>query len=406
MKILVLNSGSSSQKTALFDLGPDANDPVPPLWEGKLEWDGEQEQLAIKNTQGKELRQTKQAPSGQRPASVATMLNHLWSGPTAVLESASEIQVVGHRVVHGGPKLTAPTRIDDSVKREIADLSAIAPLHNRVALEGIELIEKLLPETPQIAVFDTGFHRTLPTEAKIYPGPYDWYERGIRRYGFHGINHEYCAHRAAHLLKRDLSALKIVTCHLGNGCSLAAIDGGRSVDTTMGFTPLEGLMMGTRCGSIDPGIVTYLMRVEHAGYYDLDSALNRRSGLLGISGVSSDMRDVLDATRKGNERAKLAFDIFVHRLVVEIGAMAASLGGLDVLVFTAGIGENSPEVRAAACRKLAFLGVKIDDSRNSPANPDLEISDSDSKIGVLVIRAQEDWAIARDCARLSLANFR
>jgi acetate kinase len=407
MKILVLNSGSSSQKSALFDLGPDiSDDPVPPLWEGKLEWDGEQEQLAIKNTQGKELRQTKQTPSGQRPTSIATMLQNLWDGPTAVLKSASEIQVVGHRVVHGGSKLTAPTTIDDSVKREIADLSAIAPLHNRVALEGIELIEKLIPGTRQIAVFDTGFHRTLPPEAKIYPGPYEWYERSIRRYGFHGINHEYCAHRTAQLLKRDLSTLKIVTCHLGNGCSLAAIDGGKSVDTTMGFTPLEGLMMGTRCGSIDPGIVTYLMRVEHAGYYELDRALNRRSGLLGISGVSSDMRDVIDAMRKGNERAKLAFDIFVHRLVVEIGAMAASLGGLDVLVFSAGIGENSPEVRAASCAKLAFLGVEVDDSKNSTAKLDVEISPPDSKVRVLVIHAQEDWSIARECARLNFAKAR
>jgi acetate kinase len=199
-------------------------------------------------------------------------------------------------------------------------------------------------------------------------------------------------------LKRDLSTLKIVTCHLGNGCSLAAIDAGKSVDTTMGFTPLEGLMMGTRCGSIDPGIVTYLMRVEQAGYYELDRALNRRSGLLGISGVSNDMRDVIDAMSKGNERAKLALDIFVHRLVLEIGAMAASVGGLDVLVFTAGIGENSHEVRGATCNKLKFLGVKLDDAKNSRAKPDIEISASDSKVRVLVIRAQEDWAIARQCA--------
>src|SRR5579864_1955098 len=402
MKILVLNSGSSSQKSALFDLGPDiSDDPVPPLWEGKLEWDGEQEQLAIKNASGKDLRQTKQTPSGQRPSSVAAMLQNLWDGPTAALKSAGEIQVVGHRVVHGGSKLTAPAVIDDSVKREIADLSAIAPLHNRVALEGIELIEKLLPDTRQIAVFDTGFHRTLPPEAKVYPGPYDWYERGIRRYGFHGINHEYCAHRAGQLLKRDLSTLKIVTCHLGNGCSLAAIDGGTSVNTTMGFTPLEGLMMGTRCGSIDPGIVTYLMRVENAGYYELDQALNRRSGLLGISGVSSDMRDVIEAMRKDNERAKLAFDIFVHRLVLEIGAMAASVGGLDVLVFTAGIGENSPEVRGATCAKLEFLGVKLDDATNSTVRPDVGISAPESKVRVLVIRAQEDWAIARECERMT-----
>src|SRR5579864_9833576 len=300
MKILVLNSGSSSQKSALFELGPeDSDDPVPPLWEGKLDWDGEQERLSISNAQGKKLRQERKTPPEKRTASVQSMLQKLWQGPAAVLRSKEEIAIVGHRIVHGGAKLTQPVVIDSAVKREIADLSAIAPLHNRVALEGIELIERLLPGTRQISVFDTGFHRTLPLEAKIYPGPYDWYERGIRRYGFHGINHEYCAHRAGQLLRRDLSTLKIVTCHLGNGCSLAAIDGGTSVNTTMGFTPLEGLMMGTRCGSIDPGIVTYLMRVENAGYYELDSALNRHSGLLGISGVSSDMRDVLDAVRTG-----------------------------------------------------------------------------------------------------------
>jgi acetate kinase len=399
MKILVLNSGSSSQKTALFEFGSEtSDDPVPPLWEGKLEWDGEQEELTIRNAQGKELREKKDTPPDKRPAAVEALIHNLWSGPTAVLESANEIAIVGHRIVHGGPNLTKPAVIDSSVKREIADLSAIAPLHNRVGLEGIELIERLLPGTRQIAVFDTGFHRTLPQEAKIYPGPYEWYERGIRRYGFHGINHEYCAHRAARLLESDISKLKILTCHLGNGCSLAAIDAGKSVDTTMGFTPLEGLMMGTRCGSIDPGIVTYLMRVEQAGYYELDRALNRRSGLLGISGVSSDMRDVIEAMSKGSERAKLAFDIFVHRLVLEIGAMAASVGGLDVLVFTAGIGENSPEVRGVTCDNLEFLGVKLDDAKNSRAKPDIEISASDSKVRVLVIRAQEDWAIARQCA--------
>jgi acetate kinase len=396
-----LNSGSSSQKTALFELGPDsAGDPVPPLWEGKLEWDGDKEELHIRNHSGKEIRHV--AEAGVHRAALEGMLQNLWDGPTAALKSSDEIQAVGHRIVHGGPKLTRPARITPEVKRDIEDVASIAPLHNQAGLQGIELAEKLLPDAPQIAVFDTGFHRTLPPEAFIYPIPYDWYEKsGIRRYGFHGINHEYCAHRTAQLLKRNLTELKIITCHLGNGCSLAAIDGGKSVNTTMGFTPLEGLMMGTRCGSIDPGILTYLMRVENAGYYELDSALNRRSGLLGISGVSSDMRDLLDAMRKGNERAQLAFDIFVHRLVVEIGAMAASLGGLDALVFTAGIGENSPEVRAAACAKLAFLGVEVDDSKNSNAKPDAEISAPESKVRVLVIRAQEDWSIARECARLS-----
>jgi acetate kinase len=402
MKILVLNSGSSSQKTALFELQPGgAVDPVAPLWEGKLDWDGEQERLTISSAPGGKLREEKKIDPEKRERSVEAMLQNLWTGTTAVLGAKDAIKVVGHRVVHGGPKLTQPVLIGSAVKREIAELSAIAPLHNRPALEGIELIEKLLPGTRQIAVFDTGFHRSLPVEARIYPGPYDWYEQGIERYGFHGINHQYCARRAATLLEREISSLKIITCHLGNGCSLAAVKSGISIDTTMGFTPLEGLMMGTRSGSIDPGILTYFMRAKAAGSYELDRMLNRRSGLLGISGLSGDMREVIEAMRKGNERAKLAFDIFVHRLVSEIGAMAAALGGVDVLVFSAGIGENSADVRAAACAKLKFLGVRLDESKNRVAKPDVDISASESMVCVLVIRAQEDWSIASECVRLS-----
>jgi acetate kinase len=321
-----------------------------------------------------------------------------------VLSSRAEIDNVGHRIVHGGPKLSEPARITPEVKQAIADVSAIAPLHNQAGLQGIELIEKMLPDTPQTAVFDTGFHRTLSLEAKVYPLPYEWYERGgIRRYGFHGINHQYCAHRATRMLQRDVASLKIVTCHLGNGCSLCAIDAGKSVDTTMGFTPLEGLMMGTRSGSVDPGILIHLMRgnARDVKADSLDHALNHQSGLLGVSGVSSDMRDVLEAARKGHQRATLAFDIFVHRLAAGIGAMAASLGGLDALVFTAGIGENSPEVRRATCDKLGFIEIQLDDTKNSAAKPDLDISGPGSRVRVLVIRAQEDWAIARECARLA-----
>jgi acetate kinase len=398
MKILVLNSGSSSQKSALFELKRDASDdPVPPLWQGKLQWDGDKEDLYIRNQSGQELRRTGKA--GVHRAAVAAMLENLWSGKTAVLKSRDEIQAVGHRIVHGGPQLTAPVRITAEVRREIEAVSSIAPLHNQAGVEGIELIERLLPDIPQIAVFDTGFHRTLPPEAYVYPIPYDFYEPdGIRRFGFHGINHEYCAHSAARILERDLSTLKIVTCHLGNGCSLCAIDDGESVDTTMGFTPLEGLMMGTRSGSIDPGIITHLLRTGQIKPNELDKLLNHDSGLLGVSGISSDMRDVLEAMRRGNKRANLAFDIFVHRLRKEIAAMAASLGGLEVLVFTAGIGENSPEVRSVVCEQLAFLGIKLDPTRNLSAQLDRDISAADSSIRVLVVEAQEDWAIARECA--------
>lgn len=402
MKILVLNSGSSTQKSAFFDIDVKSSaEPIAPLWEGKLEWDDNHEVLSIKNSAGRRIRTDSETSSHDRQASVEKLLRNLWSGPTAVLQSASEIQYAGHRIVHGGPKLTQPAIVTLEVKRAIANLSAIAPLHNQAGLDGIALLEKLLPSIPQVAVFDTGFHRTLPAAAKTYAGPYHWYEQGIRRFGFHGINHEYCANRVTQLLGRDPKELKVISCHLGNGCSLAAIDGGKSVDTTMGFTPLEGLMMGTRTGSIDPGILTHLLRTKYADARDLDEILNHKGGLLGISGFSSDMRDILEAMRNGNERAKLAFDIFVHRLCSEIGAMAASLGGVDVLVFTAGIGENSAEVRAAACTQLKFLGIEVDRAKNATPKPDAPISSPTSKVHVLVIRAQEDWTIARECVRMS-----
>ena len=403
MKILVLNSGSSTQKSALFDLGSDSSpNPVAPAWEGKLEWDGEKETLTVQKADEKKISQEAIVQADDRKASLKKLLQKLWQPPAQVIRDFSEIQVIGHRIVHGGPRLSQPVIITREVKEAIADVSAIAPLHNVAGLQGIELAEKLFPEVPQVAVFDTGFHRTLPLAAKVYPGPYEWFERGIRRYGFHGINHEYCAHRAAHILKRKLASLRIISCHLGNGCSLAAIDGGKSVDTTMGFTPLEGIMMGTRSGSVDPGILIHLMRTgEDTDPKDLDETLNRRSGLLGVSRVSADMRDVLEAAGKGNERAKLAVDIFVHRLQAGIAAMAASLGGVDVIVFTAGIGENAASVRRDACAKLGFLGVQLDEKKNSSANPDAEISTSNSAVRVLVIRAQEDWSIARECVRLS-----
>jgi acetate kinase len=402
MKILVLNSGSSTQKSALFDLGPGPfTDAVAPLWEGKVEWTGITETFTVRNSNGQKF-STKSDISGKnRSDSVEDLIVHLWRGPTAVLNSPEEISVAGHRIVHGGAKLKQPVVIDTAVKQAIADVSEIAPLHNKAGLEGIELIDKLLPGAPQVAVFDTGFHSTLPQHAVVYPVPYEWYKRGIRRFGFHGINHQYCANRAARILGRDVSSLKIITCHLGNGCSLAAVDGGRSVDTSMGFTPLEGLMMGTRSGSVDPGILIHVMMANPGlRAKDLDQNLNHESGLLGVSGVSSDMRNILQAVRSGNQRAQLAFDMFVHRLRQGIGAMAASLGQVDVLVFTAGIGENSPEVREATCANLGFLGVALDVTKNSSAKPDTEISSSASCIRVLVIAAQEDWAIAGECVRL------
>jgi len=405
MKILVLNSGSSSQKSCLYDIGNTLPEhPPAPTWEGEIEWDGDHAEIHAQNSQGAQLKDHVKLAS--RSDAIQCLLDTLWSGKLRVLSAPSEIDVVGHRVVHGGKSLQEATAITPEVKSAIASMSVFAPLHNRAELEGIKIIEKRIGTVLQVAVFDTGFHSRLPEPTAVYPGPYEWLAQGIRRYGFHGINHQYCAERTAQLLARDLRSLKLVTCHLGNGCSLAAIREGRSIDTTMGFTPLEGLMMGTRSGSVDPGIMTYLMRSSGFTGQQLDEMLNTRSGLLGISGISGDMRQIVAAMKEGHPRAKLAFEMFVHRLQGGIGAMIAALGGIDALVFTAGIGENSPEVRAAACANFGFLGLKLDAAKNAQSSADQYISVSESPVRVLIVRAQEDWAIARDCWRLISARSR
>jgi acetate kinase len=400
MKILVLNSGSSSQKSCLYELGASLPDsPLTPLWEAKIEWGDKGATLKVRTSSGKK-RDEKLNPA-KRTEAIAQLLQALVSGETQVLAKLSEVDVVGHRVVNGGREFTKPTLITPRVTAAIEKMAAFAPLHNRAELEGIAQIEKLCRSVRQVAVFDTGFHATLPDEVAVYPGPYEWVERGIRKFGFHGINHQYCAGRAAQLLKRNLADLKLVTCHLGNGCSLAAIRGGASIETTMGFTPLDGLMMGTRSGSVDPGILTYLMRQDGLDGKTLDDMLNEKSGLLGISGVSSDMREIVAAMKEGNARAKLAFDIFVHRLRSGIGSMIAALNGIDVLVFTAGIGENSAGVRTGACAELGFVGLAIDAAKNSLSPKETDISTAGSAVRVLVLAAQEDWAIACECWKLA-----
>lgn len=378
--------------------------PTAPAWEGKIEWNGDHADIQAQNSQGAQMKDRLKVVS--RSDAIDHLLDTLWNGKLRVISAPSEIDVVGHRVVHGGKSLQEATAITPEVKSAITRMSVFAPLHNRAELEGIKIVEKRIGAVLQVAVFDTGFHSQLPEPAAVYPGPYEWLAQGIRRYGFHGINHQYCAERTAQLLGRDLRSLKLVTCHLGNGCSLAAIREGRSIDTTMGFTPLEGLMMGTRSGSVDPGILTYLVRQGHCTGQQLDDLLNSKSGLWGISGISSDMRQIVAAMKDGHPRAKLAFEIFVHRLQSGIGAMMAVLGGIDALVFSAGIGENSPEVRAGACANLGFLGLKLDPAKNTQSAVDQEISLSDSSIHVFIVRAQEDWAIARDCWKLASARIR
>lgn len=403
MYVLVLNAGSSSQKCNLYDLGAALPDPAPePVWEGKIDWGRGRAELRVRaagRTTEEEL------PLRERAEFIGHLLQSIWSGPTRVVTSPEAIAMIGHRVVHGGDRYVQPVLVTGEVEQAIDEFSAFAPVHNPANLEGIRACRRLFPKARQVAVFDTAFHQTMPPEACVYPGPYAWWERGIRRYGFHGISHEYAAQRAAVVLGRPLTELRLITCHLGNGCSLAAVARGKSVDTTMGFTPLEGLMMGNRSGSVDPGILLHLLRhgagsIGAGSIDELDATLNHRSGLLGVSGVSEDMREVLQAAGKGHARAQLALDIYVHRLRQGIAAMAASLGGADALVFTGGVGENAAVIRARACDGLRFLGLRLDADANQANTPDCNVAAPDSSMAVLVIAAQEDWAIASATWRL------
>jgi len=401
MKILVLNAGSSSQKSCLYELNDVLPDrPLQPLWSAQIDWTHQQgiAELKVKTAKGDQLEE--EFASDSRKDAISRMLESLWRGRTQTINDLKEIDIVGHRVVHGGQEYQQSTLISPDVKKAIARLSVFAPVHNPVNLEGIEAIEKILGNVPQVAVFDTAFHAQLPPAAFVYPGPYEWLENGIRRYGFHGISHQYCARLAADILGKDLADLRLISCHLGNGCSLAAVRGGWSVDTTMGFTPLEGLMMGSRSGSIDPGILIHLLKQSEFTAEKLDGILNRNSGLKGISGVSSDLRQIGDAIAQGNQRAQLALDIYIHRLRAGIGAMLASLGGLDALIFTAGVGENSAVVRAAACEAFGFIGLKLDGEKNQQSPIDQDIAAVDSAVRILVIHTQEDWEIVRECWKL------
>ncbi len=361
-QILVLNAGSSSLKLGLFDATTEQQ-----LAEKQVGW-------AIDEV-GHE-------------AALQDLLADI---------DLKEIAAVGHRVVHGGTRFTQAIRIDATVRAEIEALASLAPLHNRAALDGIESVAQILPGIPQVAAFDTAFHATLPPHAFLYALPYGWYERwGIRRFGFHGLSHAYCAGRAAELLRRPLAEMKVVTCHLGSGCSIAAIERGQSIATTMGFTPLDGLMMATRPGSVDPGLLTHLLAENRMTVADLEEALYHRSGLKGISGCSGDMREVLAARARGDAHAALAFDLYVARLREGIGAMAASLGGIDALVFTGGVGEHASEVRAGACADFAWMGLSLDDDENANLMPDAEVAVPASRVRVLVLHTREELMVARE----------
>ena len=310
----------------------------------------------------------------------------------SALREISGIEAVGHRVVHGGSRYPASVRIDDAVIEYLVSIKDLAPLHMPAALEGIAAVRAMLPRVPAVACFDTAFHSKMPAEASTYAVPLDWH---VRRYGFHGFSHRYASRRAAEILGRPEALLRTITCHLGSGASLAAVLGGRSVDTTMGFTPMEGLVMGTRSGNIDPGLVLWLQRHEGMTEAQLNEALDQKSGLLALAGVA-DMREVLRGVNSGVERSRLAFDVYIHRLRGLIAAMAAAMNGADALVFTGGIGENAPEVRAAAISGLGFLGAEIDEALNSKGDGDRDISSADASVRTLVVKAREDLEVARD----------
>ena len=397
MSILAINTGSSSLKFGLFDAAT-----CEPLLAGDIDWAHGDRACA----------QFTLRPRSGRPVISRVTVADDFSAATLALKTVLEsgfgaITLAGHRVVHGGAEFRASVVIDGKVKSAIARLNELAPLHNPAALKAIEAAESLLPRVPQVAVFDTAFFAQLPPKAYLYALPYEYYERwGIRRFGFHGLSHAYCAARAAELLGRPLADLRVISCHLGGGCSAAAVRGGVAVATTLGFSPLDGLMMGTRPGSVDPGILLHLQRAHGLTLAELDRALNCASGLLGISGVSSDLAQIETAAARGNQRARLAFDMFADRVRSAIGALAATLGGVDAVTFTDRVGEHSAALRAAACDGLEFMGLCLDPARNASPKPDADVAKADSPARILVIHTEEGLMVAREARRVAGARAR
>ena len=390
MIVLVVNCGSSSLKYQLVNMD---NEEV--MAKGLVEkitlpdarlthkWDGRKKEIV--------------QPIPDHKVAVKLVLDLLTDPEAGVIKSMKEIDAVGHRVVHGGEEFASSTLITDEVMKALERCSAFAPLHNPPNIIGIKACRAIMPEVPQVGVFDTSFHQTMPPEAYMYGIPYELYkEDGIRRYGFHGTSHRYVADRIAEVMGVKKEDLRIISCHLGNGSSLAASKGGRSIDTTMGFTPLAGMLMGTRCGDIDPAIVCTVMDKHNLSAQEMDTLMNKKSGVLGISGVSSDFRDLGEAAAAGNERARLALDMFHYQVRKLIGALAAAMGGVDVITFTAGVGENGIEDRAAICEGLEYLGAELDAERNNVRGKDALISTDDSACKVYVIPTNEEIMIARD----------
>ena len=395
MKVLVLNCGSSSIKYQFIDTTAQIA-----LAKGMVERIGMSSAVLTHNPYGKE-----------KIRIVGEILDHtiaieyviavLLSPNHGVIKDKKEIDAVGHRVVHGGETFSGSVLITDQVMNAIKENIELAPLHNPPNIKGILAAKEHLPNTPQVGVFDTAFHVKMPPRAYLYGIPYELYRKyKIRRYGFHGTSHRYVSDRAAKLIGKPIEELKIITAHLGNGCSMAAVDGGKSIDTTMGFTPLEGLIMGTRSGDIDPSVILYIMAKEGLSLSEANTLLNKHSGLIGISGESSDMREIEEAVKEGNKKAKNAFDVFNYRIKKYIGAYTAAMNGLDALVFTGGIGENSVMVRKEVCSNMEYLGIKLDDKRNENVEGECLISSDDSKVKVFRIPTNEELVIALDTEKI------
>ena len=394
MKVLVLNCGSSSLKYQLIDMETENV-----MAKGYLEKIGLPDSFLTHTVNGEKHKIEERVENHEQ--GIKLVIDQLLSKEYGVIKDLKEIDAVGHRVVHGGEKFSGSVLITDEVVEAIRECIPLAPLHNPAGIIGIEACKKALPGVPMVGVFDTAFHQTLPKKAYMYAIPYEYYEKyGIRKYGFHGTSHRFVSKRVAEVMNKPLEDLKIVACHLGQGASLCAIKGGKSIETTMGLTPLAGVPMGTRSGDIDPSIVTFLMKNENLSCDEVDTILNKKSGKLGLSGVSCDDRDIESAAEQGNERAMLAIDSFNYQVAGNIGKLAAQMGGVDVITFAGGIGENGIDARKGICEYLEFMGVKIDNEKNNCRGKEAQISTADSKVKVYVIPTNEELMIARDTKEL------
>ena len=395
MKVLVINCGSSSLKYQLINM---ASEKV--LAQGLVERIGINGSILTQKVNGEKY--IIEQPMENHKVAIGLVLNALVDKEHGVITDMSEINAVGHRVVHGGEKYSKSVLVTDEVMKDLEECGKLAPLHNPPNIIGIEACKELMPNTPMSVVFDTAFHGTMPKEAYVYPLPYELYtEHAIRKYGFHGTSHKYVSEKVAEAMGKDIKELKIITCHLGNGVSITAVKNGKSIDTTMGFTPLAGVAMGTRCGDIDPAIVIYL--INELGYTteEVNELLNKKSGILGVSGVSSDFRDVKEAAyERGEERSKIALDIFAYKVRKQIGAYAAAMGGVDAIVFTAGVGENSDVTRSECLANLEFLGIELDEERNKQNGELAKISKEGSKVDIYVVPTNEELMIAKETVDL------